>query len=82
VVDGQQRNNHWCPACGARFILNLKGQAFTGAANGIAPATVECVTVGADGFTNIVRKTHGAVTVLGRLFEQWIAGTDVIIGCC
>jgi hypothetical protein len=81
VVDGKQRDNHWCPSCGARFTLNLKGQPYTGAANGIAPATVECVVVGADGFTDIMRKTHGAVTIIGRLFEQWIVGTDVL-GCC
>jgi len=79
LPNGKQRNNHWCPACGSRFLMNMKGKPFKGTlSEHVAPAEVETIAVGEDGMVNYKRTTRA--TVFGHL-KDYILGTD-ILGCC
>ena len=79
---GAKRDNYWCPNCGLRFLLNLKGRTFDGDLDdGVASSVVECVTVGHDGMVDLKRSVQGVTTIVGRLLGQYIIGTDVL-GCC
>jgi hypothetical protein len=85
VVDGKRRENYWCPTCGGRFKINLKGKKFLGKITGdAAPSEVETIAVGEDGMVNyrrLTRDTVSSTTVLGNMFRSYIIGSD-ILGCC
>ena len=75
-----KNDNYWCPSCGSRFLLNLKGKPFKGSIDEhVAPAEIETITVGEDGMVNYKRNTK-APALLGH-FKNYILGTD-ILGCC
>lgn len=82
---GKPRDNYWCPCCGQRFLLNLKGKPFKGNIDEhVAPAEVETIAVGEDGmvsYKRITKAPRNPTTILGRMFKSYVIGTD-ILGCC
>ncbi len=81
---GKPRDNYWCPNCGSRFLLNLKGKPFKGTIDEhVAPAEVETIAVGDDGMVNYKRITKAPTpaSIFGSMFTSYIIGTD-ILGCC
>jgi hypothetical protein len=82
VVDGKQNNNHWCPACGNRFVINNVGQPLSGriGSDGTANSTVEEIVVGADGFVNVKRRKQSSSRLLDSL-KDYVSGTDVLGSC-
>jgi len=79
--NGKKRDNYWCPTCGNRFLINFVGRPLEGKldSSGVAPSTVECITVGSDGLVNLQRSVQGVTTILG-LLGDYIKGCDVL-GC-
>jgi hypothetical protein len=78
IIAGKQRNNHWCPACGNRFVLNMKGQTFDGKLdNGVAKSIVEQITIGEDGLVDLKRSVMGTTSIFGS-FRDYVVGVDAL----
>jgi len=70
------RGNHYCPRCGARFLLNTDGQPLDGelATDGAAPSMVETVGFDDRGLIKLDRRTVRP----GGSVEQYLLGCDLL----
>lgn len=79
VLDGNKRDNYFCPACGNRFFINKQGQPLSGRVGRDhgAPSTVEELVIGANGVMSIKTKKQSSPLIADYLLD-YAHGSDVL----